>query len=95
MFKILGILLLGAIIGRFLRGFSKVQTTINKLVMLVIYLLLFLLGVSIGKNNMILNNLTTLGVQALLLTIGGILGSIILAKIVFIKYFNKSYKDEG
>lgn len=93
MFKILGILLLGAIIGRFLRDFSKTQVAINKMVMIVIFLLLFLLGVSIGKNDLILDNLTTLGMQAWWLTLGGVLGSIILAKIVYVKFY-KSIEDE-
>ena len=93
MFKILGVLLLGVFIGRFLRDFSKIQIAINKMVMVVIFLLLFLLGVSIGKNDMILDNLTTLGMQAWWLTLGGVLGSVILAKIVYVKFY-KSIENE-
>lgn len=87
MFKIIGILLLGTFIGRLLNNSSKIKFAINKMVMIVIFILLFLLGVSIGKNDIILDNLSSLGVLAWWLTLGAVLGSVLLSKIVYVKLY--------
>lgn len=94
MFKILGILVLGVLLGHVLKNLSFFEKSANKVIMLVIYALLFLLGVSIGKNDVILNNLDSLGVQAWWLTFGAVLGSVIAAKIVYGKFF-KASTNEG
>lgn len=46
---------------------------------ILIWLLLFLLGVEVGSDEHILRSLNQLGVEALVLSLGGIAGSIILA----------------
>lgn len=48
-----------------------------------VYLLLFLLGVSVGGNETAMSGLTTLGLQALLLAGASIAGSILLAAILY------------
>ena len=59
------------------------ERLLNRLLMLSIYLLLFLMGVSIGTNEQLVKNLSALGLQALVLTLGAVAGSLIAAKILF------------
>ena len=47
--------------------------------MVLIWVLLFLLGIEVGGNESIIRNLSTLGIEALLLTMGAVLGSILAA----------------
>lgn len=46
---------------------------------LLIWLLLFILGVEVGGNEQIVNGLHTIGLEALALTLGGTLGSVVAA----------------
>jgi hypothetical protein len=57
--------------------------------------LLFLLGVAIGANEVIVKNLPVLGLKALLITLGGIIGSVMLSWIAYHLWFkpkNKNYE---
>ena len=53
------------------------------------FLLLFILGVSIGSNSLIVNNLGKFGKQAIILAISGVLGSLIAARLVLQLFFKK------
>lgn len=57
------------------------------LLSVVIMLLLFFLGVSTGSNEQVLSNFSGIGLEALLLAVGGTLGSLICAKWVFARFF--------
>ena len=70
--------MLGGIgVGYMLRPHSL--KIIPRLITSLIWLLLFFLGMEVGNNQRLISNISTLGVEALLLTLGGILGSILLA----------------
>ena len=56
MFSIISTMFLGIGIGYVLRNWSILQK-IEKTISLTIFLLLFILGVSIGSNSLIVNNL--------------------------------------
>lgn len=78
MFTVIGIMFAGIGAGYLLRRvgwLQKVGTSITY----TIYLLLFLLGLSVGANREIVDNLATLGGQALLLTVAGTTGSVLAA----------------
>jgi uncharacterized membrane protein YbjE (DUF340 family) len=61
-----------------------------------IYLLLFLLGIAIGTNEVIVKNLPTLGLKALLISMGGVLGSVLLAWLAYRLWFApKDTEHEG
>ena len=64
MFTVIIIIALGIIVGYFLRNKSKTKSFIEKLTMVVIFALLFVLGVAIGNDKNIMNSLQTLGLQA-------------------------------
>ena len=77
----------GIVLGYFLRNKTSLIKINDKLVTWAIYLLLFILGVGIGANEIIMKSLPTLGLKALAITIGGVVGSIILAWLTYIKFF--------
>lgn len=87
MFKIVGVMLAGVLTGYFLR--KKSLGFVSKLIMVAIWILLFLLGIAVGNNDEILNNLDTIGLQALVLSIGAVGGSVVLAWVVYRFFFSK------
>ena len=70
MFTVIGIMFCGIAVGYFFRKVELLQK-IGKPISYTILLLLFLLGISVGANESIVNNLTTLGGQALLIASAG------------------------
>jgi len=91
MIEILIIMFSGIILGYIFRRRRSIITIADKLAGWSIYLLLFLLGLSIGNNEMIINNFAQIGFNSILLTISGITGSVLLSFIAY-KFFFK--KDE-
>lgn len=85
------ILIVGLIIGFGIHQNQKLVTLINKLIIYAIYLLLFLLGISVGANSVIMNSLPTLGLTALLLTLAGLAGSLLLAWLLY-RFFFQDYE---
>lgn len=82
----------GIITGFFLRRFENLKL-ISKLITGFIFLLLFFLGISVGSNSDIVNNLPTIGLQALIITAGALAGSILLAWIVYKRFFSNENND--
>jgi uncharacterized membrane protein YbjE (DUF340 family) len=81
---------LGMVIGASLRHKKKIIKQVNKLVTISVYLLLFLLGISVGLNDELVSNLDTLGVHALIITLMAVLGSVLLAMLIYHLYFKNS-----
>lgn len=88
MFSIVMTMLAGVLIGHFLRNGKRVEK-IEKSTSITIFVLLFVLGLSVGSNNVIIDNLGRFGWQAAVIAILGMGGSIIAARIVFQLFFNK------
>ncbi len=76
----------GILTGYLFRKSGFVKHT-GILLSLVIMLLLFFLGVSVGNNEQIIDNFASIGLEAFILTAGGTLGSILCAKWVFERFF--------
>jgi len=55
--------------------------------------LLFLLGISVGANDAIVNNLTTLGGQAFLIALAGTTGSVLAAWGVYHFFFKERRRE--
>ncbi|WP_421918522.1 LysO family transporter [Marinifilum sp.] len=89
MVTVLLLMTMGIILGLFLGKFPKIIKGLDKMITYSIYLLLFLLGIGVGLNDTIIDNLHTIGWQALILTIGAVLGSLIFAYITYQLFFNK------
>ncbi len=91
MFTVLTLMAIGIIIGFTIQDKAKIVKAIDPMINIAIYALLFLLGISVGTNEIIISNLDTLGAQALLLTLGGVMGSVVLAFFTY-KFFFKTKK---
>ncbi len=87
MITVIAIMFAGILFGYLIRSKSLLIKINDKLIMYAIYLLLFILGISIGANEIIMKNLPTLGLKALAITLGGVLGSIGLAWFTFVRFF--------
>ncbi|MGL5682491.1 MAG: LysO family transporter [Marinifilaceae bacterium] len=86
MFKVIAVMFAGIALGYLFR--NKDLQFIPKLISISIMLLLFLLGIAVGNNDQILSNLNTLGMEALLLTLGGLTGSVLCAWAIYKWVFN-------
>ena len=89
MFKVVGIMVLGILIGYAARNISILQK-VGSSISLTIFLLLFLLGVSVGSNEAIVKELGRLGQTALLIAVAGTVGSVIAAWLI-----NRYFSDRG
>ena len=76
-FIIIGIMLTGMLFGFLLR--NKRLSWIHKIITLLIWVLLFLLGIDVGGNEAIIKGLHTLGLEALIITLAAVTGSILCA----------------
>jgi len=83
----------GMLLGFLLKTKQRIVTANEKLITYAIYLLLFLMGVSIGSNELIMNSLSSLGTLALLLSASAVAGSILTGFLVF-KLFFKMIEGE-
>lgn len=77
MFIIIGIMLTGMLLGYLLR--SKRLSWIHKIITLLIWILLFLLGIDVGGNESIIKGLHTLGLEAVVITVAAVIGSTLCA----------------
>ena len=84
----------GIVLGYLLRRRQRFLQVANMTTTGLVYLLLFLLGISVGGNEAILGTLDELGVQALLLSGGAIGGSVLLAAPLSARLFRRGGGDE-
>ena len=77
MFTIIGLMLTGMLLGYLLR--KRDLKKVHPIITLLIWLLLFILGIEVGSNEEIIRGLHTIGYEAVVLTLGGTLGSVITA----------------
>ena len=89
MFTIIGLMLTGILLGYLLR--KRDLKKIHQIITLLIWLLLFILGIEVGSNEQIIKGLHTIGLEAVILTLGGTLGSVIAAWAVW----RALYKRKG
>lgn len=89
MFTVIAIMITGILAGAALKRYP-VSGHIQKLVTPAIWLLLFLLGLSVGSDPGIMDNLLSLGRYSLLLAISGVIGSALFALAVWRLFFKKN-----
>jgi len=80
-------LLAGAAAGFLLRRRERVHRAFERAMTLVVYLLLFMLGVLLGGNQEVLDRLAEVGVQAALLALAGVAGSVLFSAPVYRWFF--------
>lgn len=93
MFTVIGIMFAGIAVGYLMRRVTLLQQ-IGRPISDTILLLLFLLGTVVGANREIVDNLTVLGGQALLIAVAGTLGSLVAAWGVYRWFFQERSGDE-
>ena len=91
MFSIISIMFLGIGIGYLLRNLKFLEK-VEKSTSLTIFLLLFVLGLSIGSNSLIVN-LGKFGWQAIVLATSSILDSMLASFLVLRLFFKKGGKS--
>lgn len=86
MLVVIACMFLGILVGFLTRKKSLKHTW--AILTFLIWMLLFLLGISIGSNQAVMNNLAPIGLEALLITLMATLGSCLAAKIL-LTYLNR------
>lgn len=81
MFIAIGFMVLGGFLGFVFRKMNLRH--ISKVIMLLIWVLLFILGVEVGSNPQIVNGLGGIGVDALVITVGAVVGSAVMALLLW------------
>lgn len=95
MATVLLIMLAGILTGFAVNRFPLVVKLNDKLISWAIYGLLFLLGISVGLNKTIIQNLDKIGIQAFIITIGAIAGSVLTLWILYRFYFREEQNEGG
>lgn len=98
MIGVLITMIAGIITGVFIHRKDHLIKINDRLITIAIYVLLFLLGISVGLNKTIVQNIGTLGIQALIITAGAVLGSVLISWVVYRFFFkekpNLNLQDE-
>jgi len=81
MFKIILIMASGIAIGWLLRG--RKLPYLGRVTNILIWVLLFLLGVEVGGDERIIKGIASLGVEAIAVAVGGVAGSALLALLLW------------
>ena len=93
MFTFISLMAVGAIIGYPLRHKSAINQ-LPSLIHLVVCVLLFLLGFSIGLNKLIVDNLSYFCEQAAVIASLSVFGSMLASFLVYHFYFKKGANNE-
>lgn len=92
MMAILLVLAAGILLGLLIVNYPKLHILNNNLLNYAIYLLLFLLGISVGTNREVIQNLDKIGLEAITIAIASITGSVLLSFLLFKLLFNHNEK---
>lgn len=91
MFTVIGIMFAGIGLGYLLR--RRNLPGIQQGITLLIWLLLFLLGIEVGQNEQVIRSLPTLGLEALTIAVACVLGSCLLAWLLW-KWVNRRKEED-
>ena len=85
MIIVISLMVCGIILGYVFK--EKNLKFVQKLINYAIFLLLFLLGITVGATGDVMNNLDSIGLEALLITLAAIIGSVLCAWGVYRFFF--------
>jgi uncharacterized membrane protein YbjE (DUF340 family) len=89
MTAILFFLIFGIGLGFILRRQMRVLAIADKVTTWSVYLLIFFLGTSVGVNQTVMKALHSLGMQALILSLGSIAGSVLVTGGIYFYFFRE------
>lgn len=92
MFTIIGLMLTGMLLGFLLR--KQKLSGIHKVITVLIWLLLFLLGIDVGGNQKIINGLHTIGLEAIVITLAAVLGSVTAAWTLWYVLYKRNKEEQ-
>jgi uncharacterized membrane protein YbjE (DUF340 family) len=92
MWEILIIFCLGLLTGIVFKNRWSIQKEVGILIEWTIYLLLFFLGITVGLNKAIINNMGTIGFYGILISLIAVFFSVLISGIVYSYFFKK--RDE-
>ena len=93
MFTVISMMLVGIVAGYLFKLVSFLQR-VEKSISWTIFLLLFVMGISVGSNPMIVDNLWRFGGQAAIFAVCTITGSVLASFMVFRLFFKKGGRNE-
>lgn len=93
MFTIIGLMLTGMLLGFLLR--RQKLSWIHKVITILIWLLLFLLGIDVGGNQEIINGLHTIGMEAIIITVAAVLGSVTAAWALWYVLYKRNKEERA
>ena len=94
MLEVIGIMIIGCMAGWFFRSKSKFIRVTERLCGWVVFLLLFSLGLSVGKSDVVMENFSKLGLISVGISIAAVAGSILCAYFLYKYFFKKIKYDE-
>ncbi|MDR2126685.1 MAG: LysO family transporter [Prevotellaceae bacterium] len=94
MYEIITVIFAGGIIGYIFKSKSRFIMLSEKIYSLILFLLLFSLGLSVGKNESVMNNISSLGLLSLGIAIATVAGSVVCAWIVYRIFFKNIKTDK-
>ena len=95
MFTFISIMAVGAFVGFFLRRFDSISIKkVPELIHIVVCMLLFLLGISVGLNKLIIDNISYFCGQAAVISSLSILGSMLASMLLYYLCFKKKKNNE-
>ncbi|MCG8411515.1 MAG: lysine exporter LysO family protein [Bacteroidales bacterium] len=86
---VLLLMILGGLVGWLIRDKKKLLKINSRLTTWSIYTLLFLLGISVGTNDKIIDNFGQIGFLSVLITLFAVVGSAFVAWLCYIIFFKK------
>jgi uncharacterized membrane protein YbjE (DUF340 family) len=89
MISILIVLTAGILVGLMIVSKPGLHRINNHLLNWSIYLLLFLLGISVGTNEEVIRNLGKIGYEAIAIAVASITGSVLFSGLLYRFLFNK------
>ena len=91
MFSFVFVIALGAVAGYLLRNRPRIRK-VPAFIHLVVCVMLFFLGMTVGLNKMIMSNLTYFCGQAAVISLMSILGSLLASVVLYHLFFKKGKK---
>ncbi len=91
MFGVMLIMLCGILVGYLLRNFKAIPAFVSKASIYIIFLLLFVMGLSVGSNPQVIHNFGKLGFMGIAIALISVAGSVALSWVVY-RYLFKPHK---
>ncbi len=93
MISIIATMLTGILLGYFLKDKKFTQHT-GKTISLTIFTMLFIMGLNIGSNKELIENLGEFGWQAAIISVSATCGSILASWIIFRLFFKEHTQNQ-